>query len=64
MVGTVPDSLRQTVEGYFSRREQLTAEIALVKARKAELDEDAYYATLEVLFVELARTEGAIEDAR
>ncbi|MEZ6054219.1 MAG: hypothetical protein R3C02_22975 [Planctomycetaceae bacterium] len=43
-----PDELRP-------RRDELELEIALLRDRKSEMEEDAYYSSLELLLVELAR---------
>ncbi|MCA9075636.1 MAG: hypothetical protein KDA93_11430 [Planctomycetaceae bacterium] len=43
-----PDDLR-------SRRDELELEIARLRDRKSEMDEESYYASLEILLVELAQ---------
>lgn len=58
--GLAPEA-RAEVAGLLARRDELGAEIAALKARKAELGVDEYYAQLEVLFVELARLEAAVD---
>ena len=45
-----------------SERTELESQIALLKARKAGLEVDAYYAELELLLVALARLNERIED--
>jgi hypothetical protein len=45
-----------------ARRDELELELAALRDRKAELDEDAYYAQLEPLLVELARLYSSLNE--
>lgn len=50
-----------TVGPLLRERDTLERDIAALKTRKPQLDEDAYYAQLETLFVRLARLNNDIE---
>ena len=63
IAAALPDSVRGSVQERLARREELNADIASLKSRKASMDVDEYYGALEDLFVELARIENAIESA-
>lgn len=47
--------------GWLQERENIEVGIATVKSKKSQMDVDAYYAELEVLFVKLARGNAAAE---
>ncbi len=47
---------------YADKRTTLEGQIALLKARKPDMDSDTYYAELEVLFITLARLNEQIEE--
>lgn len=49
--------------GWLQERENIEVGIATIKSKKAQMDVDAYYAELEVLFVKLARGNAAAERA-
>jgi hypothetical protein len=52
---------RATLGPLLQEKETIERDIATVKSRKNDLDEDAYYAQLETLFVRLARLNDRIE---
>lgn len=60
LAASLPEGDRQQLAQRLARRAELLEAIAGVKSEKQELDEDAYYDRLEVLFVELARLEEAL----
>lgn len=60
-LAAVSDGNRSAVADMLRERELLERNIADVKSRKNSLDEDRYYAELEMLFVRLARLNDQIE---
>ena len=61
LLATVSDANRATVAALLSDREALERDIAALKSRKKDLNEDRYYDDLETLFVNLARLNDRIE---
>ena len=50
------------LRGLLAAREKIERKISEVKANKDSLSKQAYYSTLEKLFVGLAQTQNAIEE--
>ena len=61
LLATVSDANRAAVAALLSDKEAIERDIAALKSRKNNLDEDRYYADLETLFVRLARLNDRIE---
>jgi hypothetical protein len=61
LLATVSGANREAVATMLQERETIERDIAELKSRKSNLEEDGYYASLETLFVRLARLNDQIE---
>lgn len=60
-LASVSPADRDEVSRLVVEKEKIEGEIAGLKSKKANLEEDEYYESLEALLVELSRLDGAIE---